>query len=66
MTTDTTVNPLANCPALVRNGRTEYLCLGGSAWRTVFGWRFRPRAAAFSVDVTDPRTIGWLNERAGL
>jgi hypothetical protein len=66
MTTDTTVNPLLNCPALVRNGRTEYLCLGGSAWRTVFGWRFRPRAAAFSVDVTDPRTIGWLNERAGL
>jgi hypothetical protein len=66
MTTDTTVNPLLNCPSLERQGRTEYLCLGGSAWRTVFGWRFRPRAAAFAVDVTDPRTIGWLNERAGL
>ena len=65
MTTDTH-NPLLSCPSLERHGRTEYLCLGGSAWLTRFGWRFRPRAAAFSVDVTDPRTIGWLNERAGL
>lgn len=62
----TTTNPLLRCPSLERNGHTEYLCLGGSAWITPFGWRFRARGAAFSVDVTDPRTIGWLNERAAL